>query len=172
MRTSGILIAAFAALSLLSTAPAFASDDGDKMMTAETVTVDGLEISGGWARAMLPGQKAGGGFVVITNRGATDDRLVGVRTPNAGHSEIHEMKVVDGVMKMRQIEGGLPIPAGETVVLEPGANHLMFMMVETPFTAGDTLPVTLVFEKAGEVDMMLPVVSMEKSKKMKMMNHD
>lgn len=117
-----------------------------------------IHLSGYWTRAMLPGQKVGGGYVVITNNGRVDDRLVAVATPHTDRSEIHEMAVVDDVMKMRRLEEGLVIPAGETVVLEPGGYHLMFMAVKTPFKEGEMVPVTVTFEKAGDVELMLPVM--------------
>ncbi len=117
-----------------------------------------LHLSGFWTRAMLPGQKAGGGFVTITNNGTTDERLIAVSTPHAARAEIHEMKVVDDVMKMRELPDGLLIPAGETVHLKPGGLHLMFMAVSEPFQEGSVVPVTVSFEIAGDVPLMLQVM--------------
>lgn len=118
-----------------------------------------LEIASAWARAMLPSQPAGGGYLTVTNRGTEPDRLVGGSTPAAGRVEIHTMEVVNDVMTMRPVEGGLEIPAGGTVELKPGGFHVMFMEVEEPFQEGDTLSVTLEFEKAGEVEVAFPVRS-------------
>ncbi len=120
-------------------------------------SVGSLEISHAWARAMLPNQPAGAGYLVIANSGAEPDRLVGASSPAAGKVEIHTMSVVDDVMVMRPVEGGLEIPAGKTVTLEPGGLHVMFMQVTDPFRDGGTVPVTLEFEKAGPVDLELPV---------------
>lgn len=120
------------------------------------IVVGDLHIVEPWARAMLPGQPAGGGFLTIENQGA-GDRLVSVASPVAGKVEIHTMKVVDDVMVMRPLEGGLEIPAGDTVALEPGGLHLMFMRVEEPFAEGGEVPVTLTFEEAGAVKVSLPV---------------
>ncbi len=131
-------------------------DHGDK---AKPVMAGDLHISGYWTRAMLPGQKVGGGYLVITNNGSDHDRMVAISTPHTDRAEIHEMKMVDDVMKMRELEDGLHVPAGETVVLEPGGYHLMFMAVTTPFKEGDMVPVTLTFEKAGDVELMLPVMA-------------
>ncbi len=163
------LLAASLAVAGLS-GPSFASDTGmGHAMKSEPVNAGDLDISGGWVRSMLPGQKVAGGFIVITNNGDADDRLVSVSTPAAPKSEIHEMAVVDDIMKRRALPDGLVIPAGETVELKPGGFHLMFMAVPEPFAAGDTVQVTLVFEKAGQVEMMLPVMKMED---MKAMKHD
>jgi copper(I)-binding protein len=124
------------------------------------VVAGDLEISAYRAKAMLPGQPVGGGYLTIANKGAAPDRLIAVTSPSAGMVEIHEMKMVDDVMTMRPVEGGLEIPAGATVELKPGGAHLMFMMVTEPFKEGGEVPVTLEFEKAGKVDVKLPVIGL------------
>ncbi|MGN6772728.1 MAG: copper chaperone PCu(A)C [Rhizobiaceae bacterium] len=123
----------------------------------DTVTAGDIEIGSIWTRAMLPGQPVGGGYFTITNNGKSADRLVSISSPDAGSAEIHSMVMKDNVMVMRQVEGGLEIPAGGTVELKPGHFHLMFMDVKKPFQKGDTVPVTLEFEKAGKVDIEMPV---------------
>ncbi|MBX5009143.1 DUF1775 domain-containing protein [Rhizobium lentis] len=125
----------------------------------ETINTGDLEISGGFAKVMLPGQPVGGGFFTVKNNGKTDDRLVSVSSPASGEVQIHEMVTKDNVMRMRQLKEGLAIAAGQTVKLEPGNLHLMFQKVKTPFKQGDTVPVTLTFEKAGKVDLVLQVLS-------------
>lgn len=123
------------------------------------VKVGSLEISGGAVKAMLPGAKVGGGGFTIRNNGSDDDRLISAESPAAGRVELHEMTMQNDVMKMRQLEEGIAIPAGETVDLNSGSLHLMFMAVEKPFAEGDSVPVILTFEKAGKIDYMLPVGS-------------
>jgi copper(I)-binding protein len=123
----------------------------------KTVMVGDIEISSIWTRAMLPGQPVGGGYFTITNKGKSPDRLVSISSPDAGSAEIHSMVMKDNVMVMRPVEGGLDIPAGETVELKPGHFHLMFMDVKKLFQKGDTIPVTLEFEKAGKVEIKMPV---------------
>ncbi|MEB3046683.1 DUF1775 domain-containing protein [Rhizobium mulingense] len=125
----------------------------------ETVKAGDLEISAGFAKAMLPGQPVGGGFFTVKNSGQTDDRLLSVTSPVSGEVQIHAMETKDNVMRMRQLKDGIAVAAGETVKLEPGKLHLMFQKVKTPFKQGDTVPVTLTFEKAGTVDLVLQVVS-------------
>ncbi|MBB3741818.1 MULTISPECIES: DUF1775 domain-containing protein [unclassified Rhizobium] len=132
---------------------------GAAALAGETVKAGDLEISGGFAKAMLPGQPVGGGFFTVKNNGQTDDRLVSVSSPASGEVQIHEMETKDNVMRMRQLKDGIAIAAGETVKLEPGNLHLMFQKVKTPFKQGDTVPVTLTFEKAGKVDLVLQVLS-------------
>ncbi len=119
--------------------------------------VGDIAISGAYSRAMLPGQPVGGGFLTIRNDGDEADTLVSVSTPLAGRVELHEMAMQGDVMKMRKLEGGIAVPAGETVELKPGGLHLMFMEVKKPFAEGDEVPVTLTFEKAGTVEMKMKV---------------
>ncbi|WEX08450.1 copper chaperone PCu(A)C [Chelativorans sp. AA-79] len=118
-----------------------------------------LRIAEPWARAMLPGQPSGGAYMTIRNEGREPDRLVAVSSPAAGKVEVHTMEMKDDVMVMRPVERGLEIPAGGTVDLEPGGLHIMFMEVKTPFAEGADVPVTLEFEKAGKVEVTLPVLS-------------
>lgn len=137
------------------------SHDGHAMnhgaAAADVVTAGDIEIASAWARAMLAGQKAAGAYLTVTNKGGAADRLLGGSSPAAGKVEVHTMEVVDDVMTMRPVEGGLEIPAGGTVELKPGSYHVMFMDVAKPFAEGDTVPVTLRFEKAGDVELSLPV---------------
>ncbi|MGO6967490.1 DUF1775 domain-containing protein [Rhizobium leguminosarum] len=132
---------------------------GGAAPAGETVKAGDLEVSGGFAKAMLPGQPVGGGFFTVKNNGQADDRLVSVSSPAAGEVQIHEMVTKDNVMRMRQLKDGIAIGAGEMVKLEPGNLHLMFQKVKTPFKQGDTVPVTLTFEKAGKVDLVLQILS-------------
>ncbi|WP_269583429.1 copper chaperone PCu(A)C [Roseibium sp. Sym1] len=119
-----------------------------------------LTLMQAWTRATPPKAKAGGGFVQIVNGGAEDDRLVAASSDVAAKVELHEMSVTDGVMKMREMEDGIAIPAGETVALKPGGLHIMFMGLKQSFEEGSTVPVILTFEKAGEVAVDLPVARM------------
>lgn len=128
------------------------------MPEAAPVKAGDLEITGYWTRAMLNGQPAGGGFMKITNNGKDADKLIAGSSPSAPRVEIHMMEVVDGVMNMRPVEGGLEIPAGGSVELKPGSFHVMFMGVPAPFQEGATVNLTLEFEKAGKAELVLPVM--------------
>lgn len=124
---------------------------------AQDYKLGSLEISQPWTRATAPTARAGGGFVIITNKGATPDRLVSARSTTSAKVEIHEMKMDGNVMRMRELDKGLDIPPGSTVELKPGGYHLMFMELKAPFAKDSKVPVTLVFEKAGSIDIELPV---------------
>jgi len=127
-------------------------------MAAEAVTVGALDLTAPFARATLPNQPVAGGFVTITNTGMEPDVLVGASSRVAGEMQVHEMKMDHGVMKMRELSGGLPIPAHETVKLQPGGYHVMFLQLKQPLVVGEKVDVTLEFEKAGTVTMTFPVV--------------
>ena len=100
---------------------------------SQPVKAGDLVISNAWTRATPGGAKVGGGYLTIENKGTTADKLVGGTTAVAGKLEVHQMSMSDGVMKMHPVEGGVAIEQGETV------------------------PVTLQFEKAGKVAVSLSV---------------
>ena len=98
--------------------------------------------------------------MTIVNAGKADDRLVSASSPVAAEVQIHDMKMEEGVMRMRQLTGGLGVPAGARVELKPRSLHLMFMQLKAPLVTGQTVPVTLQFEKAGSVAVQFRVEAM------------
>ncbi len=131
------------ALLALCATPAFAGD---------------IEIKAPWVRGTVAGQTATGAFMEVTSKaGAT---LVGAASPVAGLTEIHEMKMDGGVMKMRAI-ARLDLPAGKPVVLGPGGYHVMLMNLKQTIKTGESVPLTLQFEtrdkKAETIDVVAEV---------------
>jgi copper(I)-binding protein len=120
---------------------------------AETYTVGSIEISNPWARATPKGAQVGGAYMTITNKGAEPDRLLGVATPVAGQTQVHQMTMDKGVMTMRPLANGLEIKPGETVELKPSSSHLMLMGLKEPLVLGQRLKATLEFQKAGKIDV-------------------
>ena len=118
-----------------------------------------LEIEKPWARATAPGAAVGGGYLVIRNKGAGGDRLVGVSSPVSARVEIHEMAMEKDTMRMREVKG-VDVPAKKSVEFKPGGYHLMLIELKAPLKQGDKVPVTLRFEKAGEVKTELVVESL------------
>ena len=116
-------------------------------------------VTEAWIRGTVPQQKATGLFASITS--AKGARLVAGSTPVAGIVEIHEMAMDGNVMKMRALPNGLDLPAGKAVALKPGGYHVMLMDLKQALKAGDTVPVTLVFEGADKkresVEIQVPV---------------
>ena len=102
-----------------------------------------VSVKDAWVRATVPQQKATGAFMQIVS--AQDARLVEARSPAAGIVEIHEMAMVDQVMKMRAVPG-LALPAGKMVELKPGGYHVMLMDLKGQVKDGDQVPLTLVVE--------------------------
>lgn len=143
-----VALAAFLAAFFMSSPAAYAM---------EKTMVGDLTIETPWTRATPPRAKAGGAYLTITNTGSAEDRLIAGSTPMAGRVEIHTMTVQDGVMIMREVEGGLVIPAGGSVDLKPGGYHVMLMGLTDGLTEGETVDITLVFEKAGSVSLAFPV---------------
>jgi copper(I)-binding protein len=121
------------------------------------VTAGSLVISEPWSRATPPGARVGGGYLTIRNTGSEPDTLVSVASPASEKTELHMMKTEDGVMTMRSVEGGVEIPAGGVLTLEPGGYHVMFIRPKAPFKQGESVPLTLTFAKAGSVDVALTV---------------
>jgi copper(I)-binding protein len=127
---------------------------------AKDYKLGALEIHQPWTRATPSTAQAGGGFLVVTNTGTTPDRLIAAKSAAADKVEVHEMKMDGNVMRMRAVENGIEIPPGGTVELKPGGLHVMFMGLKGPFAKDTKVPLTLVFEKAGSVDIELPVEAM------------
>lgn len=92
-------------------------------------------------------------FGTLTNTTSSDITLTGAATEVAGLVEIHEMAMIDGEMKMQELDGGLVIPAGQSVVLEPGGNHIMLMELSTAIEAGQEISVTLNFDGAESLTL-------------------
>ena len=112
------LALAAAALSLAACNPS----EPAKAPAAETPTATAaVTATDAWCRPSPNGAKAGGCYVTLT--AATDDRLTGGSTPRAGSLQVHEMKTENGMMKMAELTGGLPLPAGQAVALAPGGSQ-------------------------------------------------
>ena len=141
-------LAAPPALLALAAAPAAAQQH-------DAARAGDLAVQQPWTRAAGQGA-TGAGFMAISNRGAAADRLLSASSPAARAIEMHSM-VRDGeVMRMRPVEA-VEIRAGQTVTLRPGGLHLMLIGLSQPLRQGETVPVTLRFERAGEVRVALPV---------------
>jgi len=136
-----------AALFLVATVAAFAQSSS-------------IQIETPWARETPAGAKTGAAYMTIDNKSNVPDRLIGASSDVAKTLQIHEMAVVDGTMKMRELPGGLSVPAGGSVVLKPGSYHVMLIGLNKPLKPGDSIPLTLAFEKAGNVSIKVAVQSL------------
>ena len=116
-----------------------------------------LSIQHPWTRETAPAQAVGGGFLTIANNGDREDRLLSGTTPAAAEVQLHTMTMHGGVMRMRQVTGGIAIPAHGKAELKPGGFHIMFMGLKWQFRQGDRIPVTLRFQHAGNVTVQFAV---------------
>lgn len=111
---------------------------------------DGVSVEAPFARASAGPARNGAAYLTLKNAGGHADRLIGASTPAAERAELHT-HIKDGdIMKMRQIEA-VDVPAGGMAMLEPGGDHVMLMGLKAPLKEGESFPLTLIFENAGEV---------------------
>jgi copper(I)-binding protein len=115
-----------------------------------------IVVETAWARATPGNAPTGAVYFRVVNRGIAPDRLVAVTTPVAERAEIHENKIVDGVMQMRPL-GGVTIEPRQSMELKPGGDHLMLIGLKHPLKQGESFPLTLVFEKAGTLTVGVAV---------------
>lgn len=138
-------ILAFALLTLAACSPGRAG-------SGEPATV---QVAGAICRPTPVGRQMTGCYLTLTS--ATADRLLSVSSADANLVQIHESRLESGMMMMRELREGLPLPAGETVALEPGGNHLMLLGVKAPLVAGDTVALTLTFETSPPLELTAAV---------------
>ena len=110
-----------------------------------------VEVQHVWARATPPGAKTAAIYMTLVNHGPADDRLLSVSTPVADKAEVHTTVSENGISRMRPA-GPLTVAPGSPVELKPGGYHIMLMDLKTPLAAGQSVAVSLTFEKAGKVD--------------------
>ncbi len=158
MKLNTLISVATAALISAGAALADSHMSGEMHHDMAALTLGDLVLHDPFAFATLPNQPVAGGFMRIENIGE-DDRLIAVTTPIAGQVQIHEMAMEGDVMRMRELPDGLTLPSGEFTVLEPGGYHIMFMQLTAPLVEGETIPVTLTFETAGDITIDLPILS-------------
>lgn len=118
--------------------------------SAPALAGEGIVVSDPWARASVTA--TGAAYLTLENTGGADDALVEVRSDVAEKVEIHDMTMDGMVMRMRKLDR-LALPAGETVRLAPGGLHIMLIRLHGPLAEGDAVPLTLVFETAGAVEV-------------------
>ena len=124
---------------------------------AEEVRAGALVIDGAFSRATASAGVPGVAYLRIRNTGTEPDRLVSASTPAAGQVSLHANMRDGDVMRMRALTG-IDVPAGATVALSPDSRlHLMLESLRAPLRADNTVVLTLRFERAGEVQVTLPV---------------
>lgn len=127
-------------------------------LSTTTLFAGDIMVMDPYARSSTPSSVTGAAFLTLMNHSDTDDRLIAARSEAAKRVELHTHEEdSNGVMKMIHVEEGFAIPAGGTHALKRGGDHLMFMGLAQPLVQGEEIAVTLTFEQAGEVEVMIPV---------------
>jgi copper(I)-binding protein len=124
------------------------------LLIALVLAATSVSVENAWTRATPPGARVGVGYLTI--RSSTADRLVGASSPAAARVELHVTEKKGEVMRMREVKG-YDVPAGGSFELAPGGAHLMLVDLKAPLKEGTKVPLTLRFERAGEVKVELQV---------------
>lgn len=154
------LILTSLAVMALTSSSAMADDHGSH----------GIMVHNVYAYPTKASMPAAAVFMEVVNNSTENDRLIGVKVDDAERAEIHTMEMDGDIMRMRKVEG-LDIPAGNSLTLAPGGNHVMVFGLEEDWNAGDDEDVTLVFEHAGEIEYDMHVVARD-AEAMHDMDHD
>ncbi|HEC21568.1 MAG TPA: copper chaperone PCu(A)C [Chloroflexi bacterium] len=117
----------------------------------------GIVIEDAWVRPSPMTAGNGAAYMVIRNTGSEDDALIAADSDIAGAVEIHETMMMEGDMMGMQPVESIPVPAGGSVTLEPGGYHIMLIDMREPLEAGQTVMLTLTFEKAGPIEVQAEV---------------
>lgn len=116
-----------------------------------------ISVERPWARASIGTSRPAAAYLTIRNNGRVADVLLGIETAAAGMTEIHEVVMTDGVARMGLV-GQIPVGAGDTIELKPGGLHAMLMKLQKPLKKGENFTMSLIFKKAGRVDVAVPVM--------------
>lgn len=121
-----------------------------------------IEVIQAKARATFAMANTGAAYCQIVNNTEKDDLLLSVSVSESVASmvELHTVAMVDEMMRMQELEEGIPLPAGQTVTLKPGGKHIMFMGLTGPLNAGGNLVVTFHFKHAESQTINMPIVKM------------
>lgn len=147
-------IAALAAALMLALgmAPAQAHDGKDHGAMAQSA----ITVTGAWARPTIAKMRISAAyFQAAITQG--EDKLIAAKTPNTEKAELHQHIMENGVAKMRPVDS-VAIAPGQPVVFQPGGYHIMLMGLKGPLNEGDSFPLTLTFEKAGDVTVNVMVM--------------
>lgn len=117
-----------------------------------------IQISEPWARETVTGQTATAAYMTIANDGSGGDRLVSVKADAPAMAMLHSSESSGGVARMRSMDAGVAIPAGGKIEFRPGGSHVMISGLPAPLRSGQTLKLTLQFEKAGARAVNVPIV--------------
>ena len=116
-----------------------------------------FKVTDSYARSASANAKTGAAFITLMNMSDADDRLIDAASPAAKRVELHTHLENDGIMKMIHVEEGFTVAAGEMIEMQRGGKHVMMMGLNGALVQGAMVPVTLTFEKAGDMEVLVPV---------------
>lgn len=125
-------------------------------LPAQEFTLGNVTIAGPWSREMPPNAPNGAAYFRVENRGGEPDRILSARTDIAEAAELHTHDMQDGMMKMRQVES-VDVPAGGEALFKPHGLHVMLFGLKQPLVHGERFDLTVVFEKAGELELSVDI---------------
>ncbi len=129
----------------------------EKPAIVDDASVASVTVKQPWARDSAGRSRVGVAYLTIVNDGIAPDRLLTVSTPAAKRASLHRSVIRDGIARMRLVDT-IDIPPGAELALEPGGLHVMLMGLEAPLKRGQSFPLSLVFERAGEIDVEVEVL--------------
>jgi copper(I)-binding protein len=147
IRTISLIVAAGAVITACSS--------GEEKAASSETAASAVVVTDVLCRPTPNGRQVTGCYMTLTS--PVDDTLVSVESPVAALAQVHETRMESNMMMMRELEAGLPLPAGEAVELKPGGNHLMLHGVREPIRSSQTVPLTLTFAKAAPVEVTASV---------------
>lgn len=151
---TAVSLALVAGLGLAGCSSPSQTEDAPSQGASDTSTEEGPTLVDGWAKAT---DGMSGVFGELTNPSSEDVSITSANSPAAEVVELHETVMVDGQMKMQEVEGGFTIPANGTYTLEPGADHIMLMEMPNPLLPGEQIEVTLNFSDGTTQELMIDV---------------
>jgi copper(I)-binding protein len=123
---------------------------------AETARVGDIVIEQAWARATTPSAKTGATYLAVRNTGSEPDSILSMETPVAGQAVAHQTRLEGDVSRMSEA-GPLSVPLGGALEMKPGGTHIMLMDLKGGLKVGQQFPLTIIFEKAGKVEVPVKV---------------
>ena len=151
------LFAALASLSVVTVAVAQSDLVATGCPSGQSFAAGPITVTGAYARATPKGAPSAGAYFTVANTGAAPDTLLGANSGAASDLALHEMKMNGNVMEMDPLAGGLAIPAGASVSLDPMSDHLMLTGLSAPLVEGQCLKMVLHFAIAGDLPVELNI---------------
>ena len=131
-----------------------------QMQNVSRSNSNALHVSGAYIRTMPPGRTTTAGFLSVTNHSAMACQLTGAESSISDRLEFHEHLHSDGMMRMRPVPGGVTVPAGETVIFEPGGLHIMLFNIQQPLISGENTQLQLNTDQCGTIAVSTEIRSL------------